>query len=200
MIEVVLWDVGNVLLHWDPRHLYRELFEDRDEMERFLATVWTPAENLRCDAGESFASVISATVESHPQFEEQIRAVGERWIETISGPVDGMEQLLADLRRVGVAQWAVTNFSAETFPLVGHHPHFDLLDGAIVSGELGIVKPDRQIFEVALERSGTTPERAVFVDDSPANVEGAAALGIDAFVFVDAARARRELAARGIPV
>lgn len=200
MIGLVLWDVGNVVLHWDPRHLYRDVFDDPDEMEHFLATVWTPAENLRCDAGEPFADVIATTVEQHPEYEEQIRAIGSRWIETIDGPVEGMEELLADLAAAGVPQWAVTNFSAETFPLVGHHPHFALLDGAIVSGQLGVVKPDPRIFEIALERAGVLAERAVFVDDSTVNVDGARAVGIDAFVFVDAAQARRELAERGLPV
>lgn len=200
MIDVVLWDVGNVLLHWDPRNLYRSVFDDHDEMERFLRTVWTPAENLRCDAGEPFASVISATAATHPHYAAQIRAIGDRWIETIGGPVDGMEELLGELARAAVLQVAVTNFSAETFPLVGHYRHFDLLDDAVVSGEIGIVKPDPRIFEIALERAGTSADRAVFIDDSPANVEGAIAVGIDAFVFDDATQARRELVRRGLPV
>lgn len=198
--EVVLWDVGNVLLHWDPRNLYRTIFDDEDEMERFLATVWTPAENLRCDAGELFASVIDETVRRHPGHEAQIRAFGERWIETIAGPVEGSEQLVEELHHAGVRQLALTNFSAETFPLVSHHRHFALLDGAVVSGEFGVVKPDPEIFEIALDRAGTSADRAVFLDDSPANVAGAIAVGIDAFVFVDIPHARRELAARGLPV
>ena len=87
MIHVVLWDVGNVLLRWDIRELYRQVFDDPEEMERFLAEVWTPAHNLRCDGGEPFEDVIDEVVAQHPHYESQVRAAHDRWIETIPGPV-----------------------------------------------------------------------------------------------------------------
>ena len=194
----VFWDVGNVLLRWDPRLLYRRVFDDPDEMERFLAEVWTPEHNLRCDAGASFASVTAEVIAEHPHYEAQVRAAHERWIETVPGPVDGMEELLTELRDAGVPQYGLTNFSDETFPLVEHHPHFGLLDGVVVSGRLGVVKPDPRIYQAALELAGVPAGSALFVDDSPVNVEGAIAVGMQAFVFVDAAETRQELARRGL--
>ncbi len=197
-VEAVLWDVGNVLLQWDIRLLYRSVFDDHDEMERFLAEVWTPAHNVRCDAGETFDSVMSEVIAEHPHYELQIRAAHDRWIETVPGPVDGMEALLHEVRAAGIPQYGLTNFSAETFPLVEHHPHFALLDGVVVSGRLGVVKPDPAIYRAALDLARVEPAAALFVDDSQANVDGARALGMRSLRFSDAATTRSELVELGL--
>lgn len=199
MIHVVLWDVGNVLLRWDVRELYRRVFDDPDEMERFLAEVWTPQHNLRCDGGEPFEVVIAEVVAQHPHYEHQVRAAHERWIETIPGPVPGMAELLAELRTAGCTQIGVTNFSAQTFPLVADRPELRLLDDVVVSGRLGVLKPDPAIYLHALELAGATPQQAVFVDDSLPNVEGARAVGLEALHFVDAQQVRADLARLGVP-
>ncbi|MGB6059480.1 MAG: HAD family phosphatase [Microthrixaceae bacterium] len=196
--SAVLWDVGNVLLRWDPLCLYRTLFEDPDELEHFVSNVWTSSHNLRCDGGEPYATVMEEVIAEHPRYEAQVRAVLDRWIETIPGPVDGMLEILEELKGVGVAQFGLTNFSAETFPLVTGHPHFDLLDGVVVSGSLGFLKPDPRIFDVALQTAGVPAELALFIDDSPTNVDGARALGIRSLVFVDAARTRAALVDLGL--
>lgn len=192
-VRAVLWDVGNVLLHWDVRRLYRSVFDDHDEMERFLADVWTPAHNVRCDAGERFESVMTEVIDEHPHYELQVRAAFERWPETVPGPVDGMLDLLAELHAAGVPQYGLTNFSDETFPLVEHHPHFELLDGVVVSGRLGVLKPDPRIYTAALELAGVPADAALFFDDSQPNVDGARAVGIRAVRFEDAVQARTEL-------
>jgi 2-haloacid dehalogenase len=199
MIHVVLWDVGNVLLRWDVRELYRRVFDDPEEMERFLAEVWTSAHNLRCDGGEPFEAVVAEVVAEHPHYEQQVRAAHERWIETIPGPVPGMAELLADLRAAGCTQIGLTNFSAQTFPLIADRPEVALLDDVVVSGRLGVLKPEPAIYLHALELAGARPAQAVFVDDSLPNVEGARAVGIEALHFVDAAQVRADLARLGVP-
>jgi 2-haloacid dehalogenase len=168
-------------------------------MERFLAEVWTPAHNLRCDGGEPFEDVIDEVVAQHPHYEAQVRAALDRWIETIPGPVPGMVELLGELRRAGLTQIGVTNFSAQTFPLVATRPELELLDDVVVSGRLGVLKPDPAIYLHALEVADATREQAVFVDDSPTNVEGARAVGLHALRFVDAEQVRAELARLGVP-
>ncbi len=198
MIRAVLWDVGNVLLRWDIRALYRRVFDDPEEMERFLAEVWTPAHNLRCDAGEPFEAVIAEVVVRHPHYESQVRAAWDRWIETVPGPVPGMVELLGDLRDAGYTQVGVTNFSAETFPLVADRPEIRLLDDVVVSGRLGVVKPDADIYLHALGRAQVDLHQAVFVDDSPENVDGADRLGLRSILFVDASQVRDELTQLGV--
>ncbi len=198
-LTAVVFDIGNVLVQWDLRALYRAVFDDEAEMERFLAEVWTTDHNLRCDAGESFEAVMAEVIAEHPHYEAEIRAAHDRWEETIPGPVEGSFELLAELRDAGVELYGVTNFSAETFPrMFARHPEVGLLSEIVVSGQVGVTKPDRRIFEVLCERTGITPAEAVFVDDSPINTAGAAALGFDTITFTDAPTLRAELVSRGL--
>lgn len=193
-IDLVIWDIGNVLVRWDVRALYRTIFDDHDEMERFLAEVWTSEHNLRCDRGEPYEDVIADVVAAHPEYEVEVRAVWERWIETIPGEVPGALDLLREVKATGVRMWALSNFSLETFPLIaGEYPHFAELDGMVLSGEVGISKPDPEIYRLVLERAGVAAERAVLLDDSELNVAGAAAVGIEALRFTDVPAARRAL-------
>ena len=199
MIRAVFWDVGNVLLRWDVRALYRRIFDDPAEMERFLDAVWTPAHNLRCDGGEPFDAVIAEVVEQHPHYEAQVRAAKDRWIETVPGPVPGMVELLEELRSCGYTQVGITNFSAETFPLVEDRPALRLLDDVVVSGRTGVRKPDPRIYLEALRLARVDAGDAVFVDDSPGNVDGARRVGMHAIHFVDAAQLRAGLGGLGAP-
>lgn len=200
MIKAIVWDVGNVLVRWDVRALYRTIFDDPDEMERFLSEVWTPAHNLRCDAGEPYADVIAEVVADHPEHEEAVRAAWDRWIETIPGEVDGSLELLSELRAAGYPQYGLTNFSAETLPLIGHYPQLGLLDDIVASGHVGVTKPDAAIYRIVLDRAGVDAADAVFLDDSPTNVDGAIAVGMPAVLFTDVPSARRALADLGVRV
>ena len=195
-----MWDVGNVLVQWDVRALYRTIFDDPDEMERFLSEVWTPAHNLRCDSGEPYADVIAEVVAEHPEHEAAIRAAWDRWIETIPGEVEGSLDLVTDLRDAGYRQYGLTNFSAETLPLIAHYPVMDLLDDIVASGHVVVTKPDRAIYAIVLDRAGVAADEAVFLDDSPTNVEGARAVGMHAVLFTDAPAARAALVDLGVRV
>jgi 2-haloacid dehalogenase len=197
--DTVVFDLGGVLIDWDPRYLYRKLLADEAAVEEFLATVCTPEWNAEQDRGRPFAEGVAELVERHPAHAAAITAYRERWTEMLGGEVPGTVSVLAELRAAGVPLYALSNWSAETFRLTrGRFPFLEWLDGLVVSGEEGVTKPDRRIFELLIERFGLVPAATVFVDDSPANVSAARDLGMDAVRFRDAGALRRDLAARGL--
>jgi 2-haloacid dehalogenase len=195
----VVFDLGGVLIDWDPRYLYRSVFADDEEaMEWFLANVTTPEWNLEQDRGRPWAEAVELLVREHPDKAEHIRMYHERWPEMLGGAFDETVEILAELRERGVPLYALTNWSAETFAASrARFPFLEWFRGVVVSGEEKLVKPDRQIFRVLLERFGL-PEGTVFIDDRDANVEAARHVGMDGIVFTDALQLRGELAARGL--
>jgi 2-haloacid dehalogenase len=198
--RVVVFDLGGVLIEWNPRHLYRKLFGgDEAAMESFLANVCTVEWNERQDAGRSFADAVAELRPRHPDKVELIEAFGRRFDEMIPGAVQGSVDILADLKRAGVPRYALTNWSAETFAPQRHRFEFlSWFDGIVVSGEERVIKPDPAIFRILLERYRIAPDEAVFIDDNPGNAEAAAALGIHGIHFRSPALLRRELQALGI--
>jgi 2-haloacid dehalogenase len=196
-VKAAVFDLGGVLIDWDPRHLYRKLLADEEAVEEFLATVTTPEWNAELDRGRPFAEGVAELVERHPAHAAAITAYHERWPEMLAGEVPGVVEVLADLRAAGVPLYALTNWSAETFRLTrGRFEFLDWFDGLVVSGEERVIKPDPRIFQLLLDRFGLDPETTFYVDDSEANVAAARRLGIDAIRFTGAGRLRRELAAR----
>jgi 2-haloacid dehalogenase len=197
--EAVVFDLGGVLIDWDPRYLYRKLLRDETAVEEFLATVATPEWNAEQDRGRPFADAVAELAARHPAKAAAIAAYHDRWPEMLGGDIPGTVALLAELRAAGVPVYALSNWSAETFPLARERfPFLAWFDGLMISGEERVAKPDRRIFELLLDRFGLTPAATVFVDDADANVRAARAVGLDAVLFRDAAQLRRELAARGL--
>jgi 2-haloacid dehalogenase len=197
--EAVVFDLGGVLIDWDPRRLYRKLLADEAAVEQFLATITTPEWNAEQDRGRPFAEAVAELVERHPAHAAAIAAYHERWTEMLGGEIPGTVAVLAELRDAGVPLYALSNWSAETFRLTrDRFPFLEWFDGLVVSGEEGVIKPDRRIFELLLERFGLVAAATLFVDDSPANVDAARAVGMDAVRFRDAAALRRDLATRGL--
>jgi 2-haloacid dehalogenase len=196
-VKAVVFDLGGVLIDWDPRYLYRKLLEDEAAVEEFLATVCTPEWNLEQDRGRPFAEGVAELVERFPVHAAAITAYHERWTEMLGGEIGGTVELLAELRANGVPLYALTNWSAETFGIA--RERYELLswfDGVLVSGEERVVKPDPAIFRLFLDRFGLDPEATFYVDDSPANVAAASQLGFDAVRFTGPAQLQRDLAAR----
>jgi 2-haloacid dehalogenase len=193
-IEAVIFDLGGVLIEWDPRHLYRELLPDEPAVERFLAEVCTPAWNARQDEGRSFDEGVAELVELHPGQEELIRAYADRWEEMLRGEIEGSAALLAELDTAGVPLFALTNWSTETFPFAQERFGFlGRFRDIVISGREGVAKPDPRLFEIAVGRFGVAPPRCLFVDDSEANVEVAGRLGFVAERFVDTTALRRRM-------
>jgi 2-haloacid dehalogenase len=197
---VAIFDLGGVLIEWNPRHLYRKLFGgDEAAMEEFLANVCTPEWNERQDAGRPFAEATRALLPRHADKRELIEAWGTRFGEMIPGAIDGTVEVLAEVKARGVPVYAITNWSAETFP--PQRSRFEFLswfDGIVVSGEERVIKPDPRIFRILFERYGVAPESAVFIDDVARNAAAASALGIHGIHFRSPEQLRRELAAVGL--
>jgi 2-haloacid dehalogenase len=195
----VAFDLGGVLIDWDPRHLYRQLFDDPDEMESFLAEVTTAEWNAHQDAGRPWAEAIQILAAEHPERRELIEAFHRRWPEMLAGEIPGTVDVLADLRATGARLVALSNWSAEMFPVAV--ARFDFLawfEGIVISGDVGVNKPDRRIFEHLIERFEIEPAATVFIDDSEANLVTAMALGFRAIQFIDATTLRNELTRLGL--
>ncbi len=197
---VVVFDLGGVLLEWNPRHLYRKLFAgDEAAMESFLANVCTEAWNERQDAGRSFAEGVAELMPQHADKRDLIEAFGQRFGEMIPGTIEGSVEILHELDQRGIPLYAVTNWSAETLPSQrSRFPFLSVFDGMVVSGEEGVIKPDPRIFRVLLDRYGIRAADAVFIDDVAANAQAASALGFHGIHFRSAALLRRELEDLGL--
>jgi 2-haloacid dehalogenase len=189
--SAAIFDLGGVLIDWNPRHLYRKLFNDRAAMEEFLSTVCTPEWNSTLDAGYPIADAVAGLSTAYPDRAPLIEAYSERWGEMLNGPHDATVAILDELRDRDVHLYALTNWSAETFPIAIQR--FEVLgwfEDILVSGSEGIVKPDSAIYDLAIERFEIEPHRTVFIDDAPANVAAAARAGFHAHHYRDAARLR----------
>jgi 2-haloacid dehalogenase len=178
-VKAVVFDVGNVLYHWSPRALYERLIPEVQALDVFLRDVVTPEWHFQHDAGRDFADTSAELIAAHPQHGELILAWGERFDETITGPVAGMRALVEELDAAGVPLYGITNFSHEFWqPFRAKEAVlFDRFQDIVVSGDEKLVKPDPAIYALALERFGLAPDEGIFVDDSLANVESAAANG-----------------------
>jgi 2-haloacid dehalogenase len=198
--SVAVFDVGGVLLEWDPRYLYRKLFVGNDDaMEAFLANVCTEEWNERQDAGRPFADAVAEILPAHPDQSHLIEAFGRRFDEMIDGVIAGSVDIVHELKGNGVPIYALTNWSSETFPSARRR--FDFLaafDGIVVSGDEGVIKPDPRIFHILLERYRIAPETAVFIDDNPRNAAAAATLGMHGIHFRSPRLLRGELEAVGL--
>ncbi|WBH17357.1 HAD family hydrolase [Sphingomonas radiodurans] len=196
----VVFDIGNVLYDWDPRILYRRLIDDDEALDVFLRDICSREWHFQHDAGRPFAETSAELSARFPKHAHLIAAWGPRFSEQIPGPVAGMPELVAELDEAGVALFAITNFSDEFFaPFRAQEAAlFDRFRDIVVSGAERLVKPHAPIYRLALERFGLAPEQALFVDDRQDNVDGAAAIGMHAVTFSDAATLRADLARFGV--
>lgn len=197
---LVVFDLGGVLIDWEPRRLYRKLFAE-EAMERFLTEVCTPAWNAELDRGRPFAEAIAELVDRHPEHAPAIRAWRERWIEMIGGPISGTVALLERLAARGTPLVALSNWSAETFPMVRDDPAYRFLgrfEAIFLSGELGMIKPEPAIFAHLLEATGRAAEHCLLIDDNEANIETARRLGLATHRFRSPELLEEELLARGL--
>jgi 2-haloacid dehalogenase len=195
----VVFDVGNVLLRWDPRHLYRKLFDDEAQMEWFLATVCTGSWNIEQDRGRDWDEAVTLLVRDYPDHEIPIRAFHERWHETVSGVIEENVALLGRLQGAGVPTYCITNFSGPKFVEAKQRfPFLGSFDGVIVSGDERLLKPDPEIYRLLLTRYGLEARDCIFIDDSKANVDGARAVGMRGIHFAEPMDLAAELARYGI--
>nr|WP_269822570.1 HAD family phosphatase [Aggregatibacter actinomycetemcomitans] len=191
--------MGGVLVDWNPRHLYRKIFSNDAEMERFLAEVCNSEWNARQDAGRSWSEGVAEAVKQHPQYEAEIRAYHERWTETLNGAIDDTVALLEPLKRSSVRLLALTNWSNETFHFAEERfPFLTEFEGILVSGYERLAKPDPRIFNLLIERYHLNPQHTVFIDDNLRNVEGARNVGLHTLQFTHAQKLKQDLITLGV--
>jgi len=196
--RAVALDLGGVLIHWDPRLLYRKLLPTEEAVERFLATVCSSEWNARLDAGESLARGIAERIERFPHHAPLIRAYAERFAEMML-PMPGSIALLAELRARGVALFALSNWNAETFERTrSRFPFLESFDGLVISGWIGVAKPDPRIYAHLLEAHRLEAGDVLFVDDRAQNVEAARGAGIESVLFEGVSGLRADLSRRGL--
>lgn len=198
--HAVIFDVGNVLFPWNPRSLYERLIGNDRALDAFLADVLTMEWHVQHDLGRPFAETSAELIARHPEHADLIAAWGPRFNETLGPPLPGMAELLTELDARGHPLFVITNFSGEFFrafaPL--HPDIFGRFRNIVVSGDEGLIKPDPAIYALALRRFGLQGPDAVFIDDSLANVAGAADAGIHALHFTGAAPLRADLSRLGL--
>ncbi len=195
---IVVFDIGNVLLRWNPRNLYRKAFDDEARMERFLATALAMEFVAHTDTAPDFAAAVEARAEAFPEFAAELRLFHERWIETLDGAIEENVALLRRLKAAGRPVHALSNFATDKFALARErHDFLSAFDVAVISGHVGAVKPEPRIYEILFERVGAPREELLFIDDSPANIRAAEALGMATIHYRPGVDLERELAARG---
>ena len=197
--RAVLWDVGNVVVRWDPRTLYAKIFPDPAERDRFLGEVCTMAWHTEHDLGRPFAEGVALLQAEHPHHAEAIAAWWDRWWEMFSGVIPETEAAIEALAARGVPQFGLTNMSAEVWPGVkAMTPAFDHWTDVVVSGAERCAKPGRRIFDLACQRAGLEPGELLFIDDGEVNVEAARSFGFFVHRFDDPAALRPALDRHGL--
>lgn len=200
MYEAVLFDLGKVLLDWDPRYFYARYFPgDEAGLEHFVRHVVAPEWILEMDSGKPAAQAIEERSRAFPEHAALIALWPHGWPTMLRGEIAASVAILAELRGHGRRLLALTNFSTDTFPIArARHEFLGWFEDIVVSGEHGVVKPDPRIYHLTIERCRLDAARTVFVDDSPANVAAGRAAGLHALHFTTPERLRADLAALGL--
>ena len=195
----VVFDLGGVLIDWNPRYAYRQLGGTEEEIEHFLAHVATGEWNRQMDAGKPFATAIAERTRAFPEHADWLAAWWTHWPVMLGDAIAGTVEILRELQARRVPLYALTNWSAETFPIALERFSFlHEFEGIVVSGDVEKSKPDADIYAHLTDDFGIQPESAVFIDDSPPNVETARRLGFHGLHFTSPDNLRRDLTALGL--
>lgn len=199
MIKAVIFDLGGVLIDWNPRYVYRDIFASEAEMEDFLTNICTPSWNHELDLGKPWDQHISELIAVHPDKADLIRIYKDRWVDMLGGPIHETVDLLMELKARGVPLYALTNWSHETFgTALQEFPFLRLFDGRIVSGEVKLAKPDPAIYELTLATFKLNPRETLFIDDKRENIQVAWDLGINATQFLSPRQLEADLIGYGL--
>ncbi|MCR4265814.1 HAD family phosphatase [Nitratireductor sp. ZSWI3] len=195
----MVFDIGGVLIDWNPTYLFSRLIPDPVRRTFFLENVCSPSWNAEQDKGRSWASAESEAIARHPEWADEIRAYRASWHDMVAGPVDGGFELLTDALASNYRVTALSNWNDETFDEVAaRFPDLLRFDGATVSGKVGLIKPDPEVYALHERTFDLIPDQTVFIDDNVANIEVARGRGWNAIHHRSATHTRRELAALGI--
>lgn len=198
-VRNVVFDLGAVLIDWDPRYLYRELIDSEEKVEEFLATVCTGEWNRQLDLGKPGEVAVAELSAKFPEKAALISAYWKRWPEMLGGPIHESVDLLMELKARGTPLYALSNWHHETFAVaLREFPFLRLFDGKIISGEVGMAKPDRRIYDLLLETYRLDPRETLFVDDRKENVQAAWEVGMNAVQFTSPWQLERDLIGYGL--
>ncbi len=197
-IKAIVFDFGGVLIGWDPRQLYSRYFPEQPQaMEDFLAEVSFMEWNAQQDKGRSFTEAVALLSKEFPHRAHLISAYQEHWEESLTGIIEGTVELLRALKEKGYPLYGLSNWAEETFSIVRHKFEFlNLFDEIILSGEVKLIKPDPEIYELCLQKIGKPADQCLFIDDSETNIIAAQKLGFDTVQFISPEHLKTELEIR----
>ena len=200
-ITSVVFDIGGVLIDWNPRHLFRKVFENEEEMEWFLANVCTYEWNVQQDGGKLFSVATAELQQKFPEYSDKIALYYGRWEEMLDGEIIGTVEIFRRLKSAGMPLYALSNWSHEAFPVAYNRYGFmKEFDGLVVSGYEKLLKPDHAIYRVLMDRYSINPAESVYIDDNKPNAIAATELGFNAIHFSSPDQLRVELALLGLEV
>jgi 2-haloacid dehalogenase len=199
-IKAIIFDYGNVLLDWNPRYVYRRYFpDDPERIENFLREISFMEWNAHQDRGRPFEEGVAILSEQFPQHADLIRAYHENWTDSVGEPLAGTVEILNQLKLAGFSLYGFSNWSAETFPYVrAKYNFFDLFDDMVISGAVGFVKPEPEIYHIMLDKIGRPAQECLFIDDSLPNIQQANKIGFATIHFQSPAQLEEELQQRGL--
>lgn len=193
-ITAIIFDFGNVLLKWDPGLVYRRYFNDEEAVERFLNEIKFMEWNAHQDKGRPFAEGVAALSKEFPQHAHLIQAYHDHWIDSIGDAYWGTVEIMKELKQKGYRLYGLSNWSAETFPHAqAKYDFFHLLDDMVISGAVGFVKPEPEIYHIMLERIGKPAQECLFIDDSLPNIQRANTMGFETIHFTSPTQLKHEL-------
>lgn len=193
-IDTLIFDLGNVLVRWNPANLYAKIFQDQTELDYFLNHICTMEWHTLQDGGRSPQEGTEALVKEYPQWEAPIRAFYTRWKEMFGGTIEGSVNILKELKEKGYKLYALSNWNRELYDqTVDEFPFLDWFDGKVISSETGMKKPDENIYHWLLQTFSIHSQRALFIDDNADNVATAERLGIRSIRFTDPEALRQHL-------
>ncbi|MCB0485764.1 MAG: HAD family phosphatase [Flavobacteriaceae bacterium] len=199
-VNTIIFDLGGVLIDWNPKYLYRKVFDTEEQIDWFLNNICTMEWNVEQDAGRTFNKATQHLVNQYPEHEKEIRIFYDRWTEMLGGEIKDSVALLHQLKQMNsYSLYALTNWSAEAFPVARQRFEFlQLFEGIVVSGEENTRKPFKDIYEIIIDRYQLTPQKSVFIDDNFENVVGAKTVGMHAIHFKNSQQLINELQYLGV--
>jgi 2-haloacid dehalogenase len=200
LFRTFIFDIGGVLLNWDPHKLYNKYFNNNTRaIDNFLAEINFYSWNLSQDKGYPFAQAVTELSAQFPQYADLIHAYDEEWEESIVGIVPGTAEIMFKLKAAGFQLYGLSNWSAEKFPIVRYsYKVFDLFEEIVISGEVKLIKPNPGIFHILLQKIHHPPEECLLIDDSLENIDVARKMGFATHHFTSPARLELELQRMGI--
>jgi len=201
-VDAIIFDLGGVLIDWNPRYVYREIFKTEEETEWFLENITTSEWNENQDAGYPLHKATEELVVKHPEWEPEIKAYYGRWLEMLGDQIHETVEILQQLKQTGKYKlYALTNWSAETFPhALERFDFFNMFEGIVVSGEEKMKKPSAAFYKIIIDRYHLDPLKTIFIDDSLRNIKGTEAVGITGIHFQNPSQLKEALQRMGIEI